>query len=390
MKKQLLLPIIFFLTTGTVFTQNIKGFYVDGFNTILGNTLREDSLLLFAKNNGFNYLTLYNIYQVNTATPLTNTSTAQSFASFVQKAKTQYSIAEIGVAGENYAFFSNIINVYNQQHPIITQKVDVYNLEFEFWIPSSVAVGSYYCNTYLQPAGYSCDTAGAFAFYKKTLKRIDSLANANGRKSEAYFGFFNSGQGKQIVQTGVDRVLLSVYIPSGNYSSTYQYNYASPRLINLAGANTNIKIMTLYSAEPTFMQSWATINPYFKPYNDFANSLALETGIWKNYIQDEGIQWFAYSYLPKKNMVTDIRLRESEIQKVNVFPNPANGIIHIRCESCLEGGWVDIVDFTGKTLLSSKITSIDTNLYPDLENGVYFVKVKLNNQQIYTQKLIIK
>ena len=64
-------------------SQNTKGFYVDGFNTILGNTAREDSVLLFAKNNGFNYITLYNVYQVNSATPLTNTTTAQGFANFI-------------------------------------------------------------------------------------------------------------------------------------------------------------------------------------------------------------------------------------------------------------------------------------------------------------------
>ncbi len=236
-------------------SQNTKGFYVDGFNTILGNTAREDSVLLFAKNNGFNYITLYNVYQVNSATPLTNTTSAQGFANFISKAKTQYSITEVGVAAENYTFFRNVIHVYNQQHPAINQKVDVYNLEFEFWIPSSVTSGSYYCTTYLQPNGFSCDTAGAFGYYKNTLKRIDSLANATGQKSEAYFGFFNTGQGKQIVQTGVDRVLLSIYIPSANYSQSYQYNYVNPRLQYLASANTTIKVMPLYSSEPSFMKT---------------------------------------------------------------------------------------------------------------------------------------
>lgn len=92
-------------------SQNTKGFYVDGFNTILGNTAREDSVLLFAKNNGFNYITLYNVYQVNSATPLTNTTSAQGFANFISKAKTQYSITEVGVAAENYTFFRNVIHV---------------------------------------------------------------------------------------------------------------------------------------------------------------------------------------------------------------------------------------------------------------------------------------
>lgn len=164
-----------------MYSQNIKGFYVNGFNTILGNTTKEDSLLLFAKNNGFNYLTLYDVHLVNNATPLTNTTTAQTFANFINKAKTQYSITEVGVASESYLFFKNIVHVYNQQHSNPNQKVDVYNYEFEFWIPSSTTSGSYYCTNYLQPNGVSCDTSGAFKHYKNELHLIDSLANSIGK-----------------------------------------------------------------------------------------------------------------------------------------------------------------------------------------------------------------
>lgn len=279
--------------------QNVKGFYVNNFHTILGNTLREDSILSFAQYHGFNCLTLYNVYQIHSVTPLTNPLTSQSFANFIQKAKTQYNIAEIGVAAESFSFFNNIIHIYNQQHTLATQKVDVYNLEFEFWINASVNMGAYYCTTYLQPNGYTCDNAGAFSYYKKILTSIDSLANSTGQKSEAYFGFFTAAQGSQIVQTGVDRVLLSIYIPSANYSSTYQYNYVKPRLQYLASANSNIKVMPLYSGEPAFMQSWLNTHSFFLPYTDFTNSLSTEIGTWKNNIQPEGIQWFAYSFLPK-------------------------------------------------------------------------------------------
>ncbi|MBA3666091.1 MAG: T9SS type A sorting domain-containing protein [Bacteroidetes bacterium] len=370
-----------------VFTQNIRGFYVDGFNTILGNTAREDSLLIFAKNNGFNYLALYNVYQVHAATPLTNTSSAQVFANFIQKAKTQYSITEIGVPSENYAFLANVINVYNQQHPLATQKVDVYNLEFEFWVPSSVASGAYYCTTYLQPGGFSCDTAGAFAYYKKTLKRIDSLANANGRKSEAYFGFFNSGQGKQIVQTGVDRVLISIYVPSASYSASYQYNYAKQRLIDLAGANTNIKVMPLYSAEPSFMQSWVMSNPFFQPYTSFASSLSAETGAWKNVIQPEGIQWFAYSFMPKKNLTTRVE-EQNNNQLFTIYPNPSSGTFELPSGGKETVRHVVVSDLSGKVVYETQISSGTVVLNRCIENGVYSVKI-ISGTTSWIQKLVI-
>jgi hypothetical protein len=191
---KILINLIFVLTVIVSHAQNVKGLYVNGFNSILGNQLKEDSLLRFAENNGFNYLTLYEVHLVHNANPLTNVSSSQTFASFISKAKTQFGINQIGVAAENYWFFSNVIAIYNQQHTALTEKVDVYNFEFEFWIPTSVESGAYYCSTYLQPNALTCDTAGAFQFYKKNLHQIDSLANANGQLSEAYFGFFNAGQ----------------------------------------------------------------------------------------------------------------------------------------------------------------------------------------------------
>lgn len=369
-------------------SQNVKGFYVNGFNTILGNTFKEDSLLVFAQNNGFNYLTLYDMHLVNNSTPLTNYTSAQTFADFVYKAKTQYGISEIGIAAENLWFFTNIIGVYNQQHPSNNNKVDVYNLEFEFWVPSLVTSGGYYCTTYLQPGGYSCDTSGAFLYYKGMLKSIDSLANLTGQKSEAYFGFFNSGQAQQIVQTGVDRVLVSIYIPSGNYSPTYQYNYVKPRLQDLALVNTNVKVMPLYSSEPAFMQSWVTTNPFFLPYDDFVNSLSLESGLWKNYIQPEGIQWFAYSFLPKKNMT--VAVQEEKNSDFIFSPNPVRGNITIEIKQSNLESTLRIHNVLGKIVYSQKLVTTKTIINTEkFSKGVYFVSIEKNNSKT-TKKMIVE
>ncbi|MBC7694850.1 MAG: T9SS type A sorting domain-containing protein [Burkholderiales bacterium] len=382
--------ILFIAIVFNMQSQNTKGFYVDGFNNILGNTIREDSILLFAKNNGFNYLTLYNVYQVNSATPLTNTTTAQTFANFINKAKTQYSITEVGVAAENYTFFRNVIHLYNQQHPSANQKVDVYNLEFEFWIPPSVTSGSYYCTTYLQPNGFSCDTAGAFGFYKKTLKRIDSLANATGQKSEAYFGFFNAGQGKQIAQTGVDRVLLSIYIPSANYSQSYQYNYVKPRLQALATASTNIKVMPLYSSEPSFMQTWANANPFFLPYTNLVNSLTAESGLWKTYIQPEGIQWFAYSFLPKKNLTTGIRESTKGSDSFSLYPNPGKDIITIEAYDFSATTTVSIKNILGEEFLLFALDQSNREFdVSSFAKGIYFITLHSVDKTI-TKKIVVE
>jgi hypothetical protein len=375
--RSLVINLLFLLLTIYTHAQNVRGLYVNGFNSILGNQLKEDSLLRFAENNGFNYLTLYEVHLVNNANSLTNVNSSQTFANFISKAKTQFGINQIGVAAENYWFFSNVIAIYNQQHTALTEKVDVYNFEFEFWIPTSVESGAYYCSTYLQPNALTCDTAGAFQFYKKNLHQIDSLANANGLLSEAYFGFFNAGQGNQIVQTGVDRVLLSIYLPTSNYSASYQYNYVKSRLQNLATSQIPIKVLPIYSAEPNFMQSWVNSNPFFEPYATLNNSLQAETATWKNYINLEGIQWFAYSFMPKINL--ELSVQENEFQgksSCTVFPNPSNEFFQIEMKNYQGNVKFSLHDLSGQLLkeeIFSNEIKVLTNEFP---KGIYFLKVQ--------------
>lgn len=253
----------------------------------------------------------------------------------------------------------------------------MYNFEFEFWIPSSVESGAYYCSTYLQPNSLTCDTAGAFQFYKKNLHQIDSLANANGQLSEAYFGFFNTGQGNQIVQTGVDRVLLSIYLPTANYSVSYQYNYVKQRLQNLASSQIPIKVLPIYSSEPNFMQSWINSNPFFEPFATLNTSLQSETDAWKNYIGLEGIQWFSYSFMPKINL--ELSIQENKFQNkssCNVFPNPSNDFFQIVMKNYQGLVKFCLHDLSGQ-LLKEEIFSNEINvLTNEFPKGIYFLKVQ--------------
>jgi hypothetical protein len=377
MKNKILIAIVtlFFFNAKA---QNIRGLYVDGLFAILGDTLKEDSLLRFAQTNGFNYLTLYEVNQVNNVTPLNNFSSAATFANFISKAKTQFGMLQIGVAGESYNFFKNNILPYNQQHPLASEKIDVYNVEFEFWVPSSVSPNGVYCNDYLISAGYSCDTSGAFAYYKKMLFKIDSLANANGSICEAYFGWFNQGQGAQIINTGVDRILLSVYITSANYASSFQYNTIQSRLENLASAQQNIKVIPIYSAEPVFMQSWTQSNPFFFPFGQMQTSLAAETAPWKNYIQLEGIQWFKYTDLPKININLGMKNDVNHIS-IKIFPNPNTNKIEIVSEGeeiILLKIWDNIGHLIIQKNAKSKMISFESGSLP---SGLYVFEVFTTN-----------
>lgn len=373
----ILVSVVFFNSAANSQTL-VKGLYVDKFNLILGNIQKEDSLLNYAQSQGFNYLALYNLWNVHTTASLTNTTTALPLANFINKAKTMYGITNVGATGESFWFFSNVIHVYNQQHTNPNHKFDVYNLEFEFWINSSVNTGGIYCTTYLQPQGFTCDTSGAFKFFKRELRRIDSLGNTVGVTSETYIGWPNAGQAKAIVQN-CDRVLISAYV--NNQSTTY--TYTRPRLIDLAGASVQAKVMPIFSAEPVFMGPWVQSNTPLQAFTNYSVNFTNETGLWKSNISLLGYQWFAYSFMPK---TFSLNLNEiSHESKIQVYPNPViDGKLIVNCNGCD----ISVLNSMGQ-IVKTKIMpregkgEIDVS---DLENGIYFVSINNSYNKIVVSK----
>ncbi len=357
----------------------VKGLYVDKFNLILGNIQKEDSLLNYAVNKGFNYLALYDLWTIHTTSSLTNTTTALPLANFLNKARTTYSITNIGATGENYWFFSNVIHIYNQQHSNPNHKFTVYNLEFEFWITSSVNTGGIYCTTYLQPGGFTCDTSGGFKFYIRELKRIDSLANTVGVTSETYIGWPNSGHAKAIVKN-CDRILLHAYV--SNESTTY--NYTRNRLMDLAGAASLAKIIPIFSAEPSFMGPWVQLNTPLQAYTNYNANFLSETGPWKSNVSVLGYQWFTYSFMPKALTLGVTELVNSS--EFYVMPNPSeNGILNIKTDFT---GEMKLLDSFGKEVLAfqtekNKPLQINT---AEIPNAIYYLVQQGNG---FVKKIVV-
>ncbi|MGZ3903448.1 MAG: T9SS type A sorting domain-containing protein [Bacteroidia bacterium] len=383
MKKTLLFltVILNLLYSPDTNSQNVKGLYVDGFSTILGNAQREDSLLNYAQYNGFNYLALYDLWQVHTAHNLTTANTCTVLANFIQNAKQNYGITQVGAIGENFFVFNNVFKVYNQQHTNPLQKFDVFNVEFEFWNIGPVSPGNYYCTNYLQP-NYSCDTAGAFAYYKKLIHQVDSLTNLTGIISETYVGWFNQGQAVTIANT-VDRILLHDYI--NNYSSLY--SYVQQRLQYIAARNSSTDVIIIFSAEPSFMGPWLSTHNTLTPFTDMQTALTNETGTWKQYINLKGLQWFAYSFMPY-NVVTTGELVFDE-KDFNFFPNPASDFLIINTKNA-EQITIEIVNSLGQKIKMNRSqknneTSLDLSA---IEAGIYFISVRSGETKT-TRKIIV-
>lgn len=387
MTKYLLLVLLTTLSSISIIkAQPIRGLYVDGFNQILGNPEKEDSLLNYAQQNGFNYLTLYNLWPIHVTYDLTNVSTSVVLANFIENAKQNYGVIQVGATGENFFFFNNVIKPYNTQHTNPLQKFDVYNVEFEFWNEETITPGNYYCTTYLDPEGYTCDNAGAFSFFEKLIHQVDSLTNIEGIISETYVGWFTQDQAITIGNT-VDRILLHDYI--SNYS--WIYSYIDSRLEYIAARNEVTDVIPIFSAEPNFMGPWLSTNDVITPYNDIQTFLLNETDSWKQYINILGYQWFAYSFMPytvsSGASITELDLNNN----TNVFPNPFSFETTLKTDYAFEKASLHIYNQFGQEVMY--INNISGNNIiinrGNLSEGFYLIKVKEGNKITATAKILI-
>lgn len=364
-------------------TATIRGMYVNGFNTLLGNQQKEDSLLNYAQRNNFNYLALYNLLSINDSYSLIDKGASIDLANFIQKAKQKYGIKQVGAVGESYEFFYNLIRVYNEQHDPI-QRFDVYNVEFEFWNTKSIGYGKYYCIEYLQPAGCKCDTSGSFRYYKNLIRRVDSLAKAEGIISELYVGWFNQGQAITL-SNSVDRILLHDYV---NIYSTLFANI-NTRLKSLAARKVKTEVILLLSAEPTWLGSWLTSHPIVQPYNDVIKEIANSSPTWNQYINLNGYQWFTYSEMPSTPISMDVPYEDAS--SFMIYPNPNNGIFKIILEDN-QNSILEIYNLLGEKVFFKEFitdTTIEINL--DIQvKGLYFYQITSKDHPVKSGKIIIE
>ena len=279
---------------------SVVGLYVDKFDSIFKNTARENALLSYAQNNGFNYLQLYDLHKIG----LPNPSAVVDLGNFIHKAKTQYGITHVGASGENFEIFRDVFDVYNQQQSSASRKLDVYNLELEYWN---------------QPSN-----PNAYSNYITILSQINTLAHQRGVISEAYLGWPATASQCLAIANNCDRILLHSYRPS----DIDVYGYATSRLAWFGSGNKVVTIIPLFSAEPGFMGPWLQSNPLSKAYATYVSKFNAETASWKQNIVLGGHQWFAYTFMPNSGY-TGGRIGQSEAwETANIFsvsPNPFNG-----------------------------------------------------------------
>lgn len=296
-KIKLLLVICSLFLASSIKSQVLtyKGLYLDSFNTIVGDLIKEDSLLNYLKDSAYNAIICYNISSTISSdqTSLKN----KNLASFIKRARTSYGIKYVMASSESYNTHLTLSIPYNRSRLDTNERFTHFYLEFEFWNKNNTASGGYYCTTYLYPKGYTCDTSGAFKYYKKMAISLDSLASTINCKSATYVGSPNAGQSKFIAST-FDFILCD------NYTSNTANIYfdVKTNFSNFGSTSKTVNIVPIfasYSPGGIFLGDYLKAHSESSIYNSlFFPRYSAETGTWKSKINLMGYQWYRYSGMP--------------------------------------------------------------------------------------------
>lgn len=279
--------------------QELKGLYVNDFKYILGQKDKEQQLLTYAQEEGFNYLLFYNLSYIHQHMfDLGKPESAQVLADFIYRAKTEFGIQEVGAVGETSRSFEGIEEYNSRYGEKVGYSIDVYNMEFEFW--NKELLKSYYCPTYIEDSGGACNEKEAFRYYLQNLKAIRDLAHARGMRCETYIGLPTHAQCEAIGEV-CDRVLVHYYRRSDVYqngNSIYQYHdYRLPALAPKKGV---LQILPIFSARKNHMGPWLKkhdLNEAYQTYQKGKNGYEEMNGKWKDHLHIPGAQWYRYTNL---------------------------------------------------------------------------------------------
>jgi len=381
MKKLL---ILFLLFCNSIFSQDIVGLYVNDFKTIIGNPVKETALLNYAQNNGFNYLILYNLnYIHNNIFAVDDATTSLPLANFINTAKTNYGILQVGAVGEKNASFDKIKS-YNSFYPTEPNKrFDVFNIEFEFWNSGKVGPGGYYCTTYLIDEGLPCTIDGAFEYYIEQLTLLKTYCDANSIIAETYIGYPTATQSDQIaLQT--HRVLVHYYRTSDVYNNGDSiYQYKAYRIEDLA--IHPVTILPIFSSRPAHMYTWLLTHPITQPFTTFINGVNGyndQVGTWKNNVTFDGYVWYRYTELSEISGV--LATTDFTVESPFIFVDQKTKELNFK--NFRSNARAIIYTINGVVISKFKVDKVKRLSH--LCTGIYIVKV-IQSDREYTQKILI-
>ncbi|MCB0506757.1 MAG: hypothetical protein R2739_10460 [Chitinophagales bacterium] len=267
---------------GNPFTRlpEYRGLYVNKFDTILGDTAKENNLLRWAKRENFNALTLYGLSKIVSEPSIYNT-----LAAFILKAKTDYGFKEVNATRGKASDFTNYVNAYNNSRTNTAERFNWANLEREFW---------------------NGDNTFTYSFLQLQQMKNWGLTQTPVVKTEEYIGWLRDSSGAQTTPARrieiadslvmvVDRMLIH------DYQQNVSFGYVEERLDTLGqraiAQGKILDVAIIFSAEtPTYSGAYFSTHPFVDAYNIIYNANSAATYPGKAGIRLVGYQIYNYSH----------------------------------------------------------------------------------------------
>lgn len=370
--------IAFFLLLFSSLNTEARTLYVNDFDTILGNPQNELSLLNYTLEHEIETLLFYDLHSIHASYDLTDNATNTILSNFIVEAKNNFNIQKIGAIGESYSFFNEIIQPYNESRTLSAEKIDIYNLEFEYWVDSQTQPNGYYCNNYLSPNGYPCNESGAFAFYIDLLDSLNTLINSSSSivELESYLGWPTIGQVDTLVNY-VDRIRLHAYVTDPNTA----FSYSESRIEYFLAAQNNFNISIIFSSEPQFMGNWLNNNSMLLAEQIYIQDFSQSSINWPQNINLLDFTYFTYTDQLEVTLAT---FSPEKKNSPSLSPNPVKNQLSIYNVENFD--YIEIRNSQG-ILLSKQKLSKSTIQHIDLHflnSGIYFILLKssIKNQSL--------
>ena len=314
-------------------------------NQILGNTAKENQLLQFIRDNGFNYLLCYETQSI-----LPNSGLTTKFAAFIKKARTQYGLQQVAaVIGTTSQ--ADLVVSYNDKHTA-DERIDVLNLEDEFWNAS--------------------DHDAALNDDVNTLNYFASVGHPKNIEVEVYVGNFDNQAQATKLANAVDRILVHFY----RDTDVDIIDYNSGRLVMIGNAGKKVKIAPIFSSEGStnyvdqpFLGDWLFTHPQEQAFKSWITGYNALTGTWKNNVEVMGASWFIYDLFIQSfpNHITSQPVSQTacagQTKTFSVTSSATNKVYYwVRNGVCLTDG-ANIAGSKTATLTISNITIADTGSY---------------------------
>ncbi len=209
--------------------------------------------------------------------------------------------------------------------------------------------------------------------------------------------------------TSIGNIL--VYNPSDDTYSTYSFDHAlgkgiavdgnilylimdngigSVDLVSMQVINNQIvedpgSVNFVYFADVAFDELghvfYATVSDYFSFGQGYIYTIdGDETSEFDAGISPEAI---AFDYR------TPAFISVNQAIILDVYPNPANRIVHINAVGLAGHSTISLIDMQGRTMLEKSLQNMLTWQLDAIPSGVYFLRVATENQIVSTQKIIV-